>query len=172
MKQLLVLNPEKVSEEEANNYPVREAARAVVVDEDGRIALLHVSKFNYYKLPGGGLEGSEDRILALQRECKEEVGANIDVMGEIGSIVEYRKSFHLKQISYCYVAKLKGTKGTPTFTQEEIKEGFKEIWVPYEDAHRLMAETTTADFEGSAYIVPRDTIFLEKAKEYLMNIGK
>ena len=50
MKDLGLLNPENVSEEEARTYPVREAVRAVVIDNEDKIALLHVSKRNYYKL--------------------------------------------------------------------------------------------------------------------------
>ena len=56
MKQLKLINPENVSEEEVKNYSVREAVRAVVFDEDKKVALLYVSKENYYKIPGGGIE--------------------------------------------------------------------------------------------------------------------
>lgn len=167
MKQLALLNPENVSEEEANTYPIREAVRAVVVDENNMIALLHVAHQGYYKIPGGGIEGSEERALALQRECKEEIGCDIEVTQEIGSIVEYRKVFHLKQISYCYLAKIKGQMGTPNFTEEEIANGFQQAWLPYEDAIQAIKGSATSDLEGSAYIVPRDKTFLEAAKRYL-----
>jgi hypothetical protein len=53
MKQLKLINPENVSEEEVKNYSTREAGRAVVFNENKNIALLYVSKENYYKLPGG-----------------------------------------------------------------------------------------------------------------------
>ena len=59
MEQLLLLNPEYASEEEAAQYPVREAARAVVMDAENNVALLRVANKNYYKLPGGGCEGNE-----------------------------------------------------------------------------------------------------------------
>jgi len=72
MKQLKLINPENVSEEEIKKYLVREVGRAVVVDEDKKIALLYVSKENYYKLPGGGIEEGEDKISALKRECLED----------------------------------------------------------------------------------------------------
>jgi len=165
MKQILLLNPENVSEEEVETYPVREAARAIVLDSEGKVALLHVSKKNYYKLPGGGLEGNEDRQVALQRECKEEIGCEIEVLGEVGSIVEYRKIFSLKQISYCYFGNVKGEKGTPEFTGEEITDEFKEVWVSYDEALRLMRESKATDIEGSDYIVPRDIALLEAAKD-------
>jgi 8-oxo-dGTP pyrophosphatase MutT (NUDIX family) len=170
MKELTLINPENALEEEVKNYRVREAARAVVVDEDGMVVLLHVSKDNYYKLPGGGIEDTEDKITALQRECQEEIGCDIEVINEIGFIVEYKKIYNLKQISYCYFAKVNGQKGTPRFTDEEVAEGFKEVWLCYEDAKCVLAETRAANFEGSAYIVLRDSIFLEEAKDYLTDL--
>ena len=172
MKQLKLINPENVSGEEVKNYKVREATRAVVFDEEGKIVLLHVIKENYYKLPGGGVEETEDKMISLRRECQEEIGCDIDVIGEIGSIVEYRKIFNLKQISYCYLAKIKGQKGTPNFTEDEKNNGFEQVWLPYNEALKVLTKTKATSIEGSAYIVPRDTIFLEEAKKYLANLNK
>ncbi|TAJ14571.1 NUDIX domain-containing protein [Patescibacteria group bacterium] len=161
MKQILFLNPENVSEDEAQGYPLREAARAVVFDEDGMIALLHVSKENYYKLPGGGLEGSEDKLSALQRESVEEIGCEIEVEREIGSVLEYRKIFTIRQISYCYLAKVKGVKGIPDFTQHEKDRGFVLVWMSLEKAKQILAENQATSIEGKIYIVPRDLAILE-----------
>lgn len=163
MQLLKILNPENVSELEATHYPVRKAARAVVVDAEGNIALLHVTNENYYKLPGGGIEESEDRHLALRRECQEEIGCDVEVVGELGMIVEYRKFCTLKQISYCYLAKVKGEKGTPNFTAEEITEGFEQLWLPYDEALVRLSENNAINLEGRAYIVPRDFTFLQYA---------
>ncbi len=171
MEQLKLINPEQVSEDAVKSYPVRKAARAVVFDDEKNVALLHVSKAGYYKLPGGGLEESENVEIALVRECQEEIGCEVEIIAEIGSIVEYRKMFTLTQISYCYLAKVKGKKGTPHFTDEELENGFKQVWLPYEKAIEVTTQSATSDFEGSAYIVPRDIIFLETAKKYLSNLA-
>ena len=172
MEQLLLLNPEYASEEEAAQYPVREAARAVVMDAENNVALLRVANKNYYKLPGGGIEVGEDRISALKRECLEEIGCSIEVVGEVGSVVEYRKIFGIKQISYCYVAKVKGEKGTPALTPEELSAGFEPVWFPYEEALRLMNTSGAAGVEGREYIVPRDTLLLREAGKLLAEIGQ
>ena len=167
MEDIALVNPENVSEDEANRYPVREAARAVVIDADGMIALLHVSRDHYYKLPGGGIEEAEDRIDGLRREHHEEIGCEIEIIGEIGCIVEYRKMFNLKQISYCYFAKVKGQKSTPHFEKGEVEEGFEVIWLPYDEALRTISSNEASTFEGKEYIVPRDVAFLKAAKEFL-----
>lgn len=89
-------------------YKLRKAARALVINDSGKTALLYVSKNNYHKIPGGGIEDGEDTEIALHREVMEEVGVNIKVLGEIGIIIEYRNEFQQLQISYCYYAKAKG----------------------------------------------------------------
>ena len=167
MEQLRLINPEQTSEEEVKSYLVRKATRAVVFDKDKNVALIHVSKFGYYKLPGGGVEKGEDIKTALRRECEEEIGCEIEIVGEIGSIVEYRKIFNITQISYCYLVKVNGEKGAPNFDEGETEEGFKEVWLPYDKALETITQNTTQDFEGSVYIVPRDIIFLKEAKKYL-----
>ena len=163
MKQIKLINPENVSEEEVKSYRIREAGRAVVIDGENKIALLHVSKENYYKLPGGGVEEGEDKISALHRECREEIGCDVEIINEIGFIIEYRKIFNLKQTSYCYLAKVKGSKGFPDFTDSEKNKGFKVVWLSYEEAVKVLNESNTTSIEGGYYIVPRDLAFLEEA---------
>lgn len=171
MKQLRLINPENVSEKEVKDYSVREAVRAIVVDENRRIALLHVSRKNYYKLPGGGIENIENKMKALERECQEEIGCDIEVISEIGSIVEYRKMFSLKQISYCYLAKVKGRKGISDFTDSEKENGFEQVWLSFNKALKILTECKALGVEGRDYIVPRDTAFLEEAKVKLVNLA-
>jgi 8-oxo-dGTP diphosphatase len=166
MELLKTLNPEHASQSEYESYPTRQAIRAVVVDDSGNVALLHVAKDGYYKIPGGGVEGDEDHTAALQRECLEEIGCQIEVIGELGRIIEYRKFCELTQVSHCYFAKLKGEKGQPNYTDEEIAEGFQQLWLPYAEALALISANKTENLEGHEYIVPRDKLFLEVAQRY------
>ncbi len=168
MPLIALINPEHVSDDEAAVFRRREAARAVVFDAEGRIALLHVAKKNYYKLPGGGLEGDEDRHLALRRECLEEIGCAIEIQGEVGMTVEYRKIFSLHQTSYVYRASVVGKKGSPEFTPEEAAEGFEVVWLPISDALTALRSSRATDAEGREYIVPRDIAVLETASKGLL----
>ncbi|MBQ7597434.1 MAG: NUDIX domain-containing protein [Clostridia bacterium] len=52
---------------------VRNSARSIVI-RDGKIAMIHSLKYDYYKFPGGGIEAGEDPIAALIRETREEAG--------------------------------------------------------------------------------------------------
>ena len=73
MKTITVLDQQNFAptSEVANraSYTVRHAARVVLTDETGAVALLHAKVRNYYyKLPGGGIEENEDTEKALARE--------------------------------------------------------------------------------------------------------
>ncbi len=163
MQLIKTLNPEDATEQEIASFKTRTAARAVVYDNDGHVAILNVSNKNYHKLPGGGVEDGEDELSALKRECREELGCEIEVFGEVGQIVEYRKIFHLKQISLCYLANVTGQKGSPAFTQDETEDGFQILWLPIQQAMQILADDQPENDEGRLYIVPRDMTFLEAA---------
>lgn len=165
MKQLATINPEDVSDKELEVYQVREAARAVITDHEGKIALLHVPKYQHYKTPGGGIEVGEDPITALKRECLEEAGCAIDDIEELGIITEYRKIFALKQISYCYTARVIGQKGLPHFTEDELEKGFTLIWLPLDQAIHAVESSKPLGVEGGKYIVPREELILKAARE-------
>lgn len=163
MQNLLTLNPENAPLIEASSYKTRVAARAVVKDENGHIALLKVGKHNYYKLPGGGVDEGEDIYTALLRECLEEIGCNIAVLAEVGVVEEHRQKSELKQTSYCYLAKVVGPKGSPNFTQKELDGGFSNVWVSPSEAVRLIKSCEPSNKMGKDYVVPRDTCLLEAA---------
>ncbi len=52
---------------------VRPSVRGVI-QRDGRLAMIHSLKYDYYKFPGGGAEEGEDHIATLIREVREESG--------------------------------------------------------------------------------------------------
>jgi 8-oxo-dGTP diphosphatase len=167
MKEIAFLNPENATKDEVKSYTVREAARAVVYDEDNTLALLHATATDYYKLPGGGLDDDVDKITALKRECIEEIGCDIEVLQELGLVNEWRKIYKIHQVSYCYLARLVGEKGTPDFTESEIAEGFAVTWLPYSEALEALKSSTADHIGAKAYMVPRDIAILEAVQEYL-----
>ena len=164
MKQIKLINLENVSESQANKYKIRNAARAIVFDENKLVALLHATKNYYYKLPGGGIEDGEDNEIALRRECKEEIGCDIEIIRELGFTLEYRKKYNLKQTSYCYIAKVVGEKRQPNLTESEIDEGFTTVWLSLEDAIKKIQESKPTTYEGP-YMVARDTALLQAAEK-------
>lgn len=154
-----------VSTENRDNYKTRYAARAVVLDEMGAVALLHARVHGYYKLPGGGIDDGEDVAQALAREIMEEIGSVAEVTDELGVAEEWRDDDELHQVSHCYKAQLKGAKGTPTFTDKEIKEGFEVVWAPNIEAATGLVEAATDSTELRVkFMTMRDAAILRAAK--------
>ena len=147
-------------------YKVRKASRAIMFNSLNQIALPYVSKNMYHKLPGGGIEKGESIIEALNREVMEEVGAKIDIISEVGTIIEYRDNFNQLQISYCYLANVTEILGGPSYTTEELTAGFRLKWMDFEVAITTIENDKPNDYIGK-FIQKRDLAFLMKAKEII-----
>ena len=54
----------------------RDSARSIII-RNGKIAMIHSLKYDYYKFPGGGIEPGESATDALIRETAEEAGLTV-----------------------------------------------------------------------------------------------
>ena len=164
MQTILTLNFEQVPKEEAALFRVRNAARAVVFDDNNDVALLSISKEGVYKLPGGGVEEHESLYDALKRECREEIGVEIEIDAEIGLIVEIKGQDKMVQNSYCFTARMTGKKNSPHFTESENARGCAVEWVAIETAIQLVAHNSSSSLAGR-YVSAREAAILEAAQK-------
>lgn len=160
MKTILNINPANISTDNQKEYKQRVAVRSIVVDDVGKIALLKANKFQYHKLPGGGVEEGEEMVEALNREIKEETGCEVDILSELGLVIEVRDQISFIQESFCYVSKVVGEKGDPEFTDYEIGEECEVIWVSPEEAYKLILKNDTANYSGK-FMVERDSFIVK-----------
>ena len=168
MELLLEIHNKDVDGEDLikDSYQLRRAARAVILNDKNEVSLQHVAKYNYYKLPGGGIERGETITEALKREVLEEVGVEIEMGAEIGMVVEYRNEFDTLQFSYVYLARVMGGSGIPSYEESEIEEGYVPMWVSIDEAIALVNDNRTDNYAGK-FIVTRDLAILKKAKQIL-----
>lgn len=79
-----------------NGVPaVRHSARCIHI-KNGRIAMIHSAKYDYYKLPGGGIEAGESKENAMIREAREEAGLVVipESVREYGYVHRVKKNTH------------------------------------------------------------------------------
>lgn len=165
MQTLAIFNNENVSEEESRNFRIRKAVRGVVIDKDKNIALLHHIEKDWYAIPGGGVEQEENFEQAIIRECKEEIGCDIQIMSFLGKTFEYRKSRGSINESEGFIATIVGEKGLP-FIDDETNDSTI-IWVSITEAITLMKNTPKQDELYDQYCIERDLVFLKKAQEFI-----
>ena len=84
----------------------RPSVRGIIV-KDGKIAMVHSLKYDYYKFPGGGIEKGENHFQALIREVKEETGlevipSSIREFGYIHRVEKGKKEDMFIQDNYYY----------------------------------------------------------------------
>lgn len=149
-------------------FKLRKSARGVVLNEKGEVSIQFVSKKNYYKLPGGGVEIGETVEEALKREIVEEVGCDISIEDTLGITVEYRTRHDLLHISYGFLARVNGACGEPAYEQGEIDDGFEPVWFPIEKAMNLINPSRPVEDYQGKFIVRREHAFLAEAARILV----
>jgi ADP-ribose pyrophosphatase YjhB (NUDIX family) len=153
------VHPELVRKEDVL-YKIRKAARALLFRGD-KLAMLFVSKHNYHKLPGGGIDAGETIHEALTRELLEETGWNSRVTDDLGVTIEYRDKIEQLQISYAYVAEAIGSPQEIHLTEKEQSEGFSLVWMDIHDVLRVMKLQDTPESYSGVFIQKRDLAILE-----------
>jgi 8-oxo-dGTP pyrophosphatase MutT (NUDIX family) len=108
------------------DLPLRDAVRAIVVDDAQRLLLVRfgLADGDLWAAPGGGIEPGESHDAAVRRELREEVGVTD---ADIGPPVWTRTHRFTTMAGYSgqretfYLVPLRGTPGTPGFSDEELR---------------------------------------------------
>lgn len=153
-----------VSAENRANYRIRHAARAVLKDDFGKVALMFAGQRQYYKLPGGGIDEGEEVSEAMARELMEETGCKAQVTGKVGIVEEWRDYDELHQISYAFTATKTEQIADPDFTQSELDEGFEVRWVDnIDEAVKLVEKHSSHEDVEVSFMAQRDAAILRAA---------
>ena len=118
----------------------RPSVRAIIL-RDGKVGMVYSQKYNYYKFPGGGIEGDEDHLNALTRETLEEVGLCVirESVREFGYV--HRLQFDYTgaadifvQDNYYYLCEVEDQAREQSLDGYEADEGFTLRFVSPADA--------------------------------------
>lgn len=152
-----------------DGYKIRKSSRGIIIN-NGKIALPNITKYNYHKLPGGGINTNETISEAFKREVMEETGCNCEILDQSGIIIEWRDKYKLLQISYVFLGKVIGEVGENKLEQDEIDEGFTLDWIPIEKVDEILDGDGATNYEGK-FIQIRDRSIYKYYKDKLDRIN-
>jgi len=159
-----------------NYYPFtytdhkRIVVRAVVINEENKVALLHVvtdDKFGHrdcYELPGGGKKKNETFHEGVLREVKEETGFAGKIIKFLAKVEDFYNLIHRENHNYYYIVRVTDFVG---MEREEYENRIIQelLFVDIDDAIRLMSKV---DDDGVGHLVKqRELPILKLAKEYI-----
>ena len=116
-----------------------EAAGGVVLDDDGRVALVHRPRYDDWSLPKGKLDAGESFEEAALREVEEETGMRCRLLDELDP-VEYRDhKGRQKLVRYWRMAVDEDPGFMPNDEVDELR------WVQPEEAAALLSYSHDAE---------------------------
>ncbi len=164
------MNFEKLHQEKHETGEVlkpRFAARTVLFDQDGRVAVINVKRHGYYKIPGGGIEDGDNIESAAKREAREEAGCDCNIVQELGRIETEVPIWQMLDISDGFIARVEGEKSKPDFEDWEKRRGFEVEWFSDLDTAIKTIEENIVHEPGMEALQGRDLAFLKRAREAL-----
>lgn len=144
----------------------RPSARAIII-KDNKIALVYSNKEKYFKFPGGGIQGDEDKIDALIREVKEEVGLIVkpESILEFGSVLRRQKSNYkentiFEQENFYYWCDCEEVVVEQNLDDYEKEAEFVLKYIDINEAIRINSEYKSDDFFNQI-MIQRETEVLK-----------
>jgi ADP-ribose pyrophosphatase YjhB (NUDIX family) len=114
-------------------------AMCFIERDDGDLLLVRLSYRERWGVPGGLLKKGEDPALAAQREVREEVGVEIDLLGEPAVVVDGEA----QRVDVVYRARLRAGED-PDAARPGSPEIVEARWFPVSELPELQHETSGA----------------------------
>lgn len=142
----------------------RPSARGIIII-DGKVALIHSNKYDYYKFPGGGIEADECMEDALVREILEETGLtviknSIREYGQVRRISKGTKEDIFMQDNYYFFCDVKEDMVKQNLDEYEADEGFVLEFMSPQIAMNINKKNISDDLSRNV-MIERDTKVLE-----------
>lgn len=149
----------------------RTVVRAIVFDDKGMLHFVRAVRDDDFggatliETSGGGVEDGEDLTVAIKRELKEELGAEVEIVKKIGVVSDYYNIIHRHNINNYYLCRLVSI-GESDMTEDE-KERFHlaPLTLPYEEAVKEYERLACTRL--GRLIAARELPILKTAKEMM-----
>ena len=153
--------------EKPNAFKKRTTVKAVVVNDEGKFGFVTNPIHGFYLLAGGGAE-SDDLEKEIKRECDEEINFEVEVLGEIGRIHEYRNRNAKEYETVCFAVKTIKKLPKDTRTEDEKKNDLHVVWFDKDKAIDILEKQVEkvkrgeVGFYNTAFNIVRDNIFFNE----------
>lgn len=127
----LLFEMDKKDYDQCTHTFTRNSARSIII-RDGKVAMIHSLKYDYYKFPGGGIENGENPVEAMIRETQEEAGLVVvpESVEEYGYVHRIQKSDKDRtecfvQDNYYYLCKVMDIVKPQRLDEYEAQESYR-----------------------------------------------
>lgn len=141
----------------------RHSVRGIII-RDGKVAMAHVTRYGYYKFPGGGSDGIETKVQTLIREVREESGLIVkpETIRPYG-IVKRKELNHrgnmFCQDNFYYLCEAEDEIQEQELSEGEERDGYV---LEFIDPRTAIRESEKANLFGNARTtIKRETLVLQ-----------
>ena len=145
--------------------------RAIVIDDAGNFYFVRADRDDDFgkcvviETSGGGVEDGEELEAAVKRELLEELGAEVEVITEIGTVSDYYNLIHRHNINHYYLCRVISL-GEKHLTEDEANRfHLSTLVLPYDEAMGEYERCMTSPL--GRLIGYREVPILKRAKEII-----
>lgn len=148
--------------ETPSRFESRPTVKAIVVNE-GRFGFVTNPIHGFLLLPGGGAESNNLRK-EIKRECIEEMSCEVEVLGKVGRVLEYRNRDSRKYRTVCFAVKVTGEARGQKSTDEKRNDLYV-VWLKKNEAVDILQDQVSqvmqgeVEFYNTAFNIIRDNLF-------------